>query len=117
MKQTCMLLTVHDLEIDLDEQRVSRAGQPIPLSPREYRLLELLARRCGRLVSSVLIWQHLHGDLTGYNPGRIAHAVRSLRDKIDKGFDPALIVTRWGSGYMLRADDALPGDRGQTEHR
>jgi DNA-binding response OmpR family regulator len=101
-----MVLKVHDLEIDLDEQRVSRSGQPIALAPREYRLLELLARRCGRLVNSVLIWQHFHGDLTHYQPSRISGYVRALRDKIDKGFDPALIVTRWGSGYMLRGDES-----------
>ena len=101
-----MLLKVHDLEIDLDEQLVFRSGRAIPLAPREYRLLELLARRRGRLVNSVLIWQHFHGDLTDYEPGRISAYVRALRDKIDKGFDPALIVTRWGSGYMLRDDPA-----------
>jgi two-component system copper resistance phosphate regulon response regulator CusR len=112
-----MLLKMHDLEIDLGEQRVSRSGRPITLSPREYRLLELLARRRGRLVSSVLIWQHLGGDLTGYDPARISYAVRTLRDKIDKGFGSALIVTRWGSGYMLRADAELPGNRGQADHR
>jgi two-component system copper resistance phosphate regulon response regulator CusR len=111
-----MLLRVHDLEIDLDGQRVSRSGRPIALSLREYRLLELLARRRGRLVSSVLIWQHLHGDLTGYTPGRISSAVRTLRVKIDKGFDSALIVARWGSGYMLRADDELDGERGRAAH-
>jgi DNA-binding response OmpR family regulator len=101
-----MLLKVHDLEIDLDERRVVRAGQPIALAPREYRLLELLVRRRGRLVNSVLIWQHFHGDLTGYDSGRISGYVRALRDKIDRGFDPALIVTHWGRGYMLRDDEA-----------
>jgi len=116
MKPTFMLLKVHDLEIDLDEQRVSRSGLPITLSPREYRLLELLARHRGRLVSSVLIWQHIHGDLTGYDPGRVPYAIRTLRDKIDKGFDSALIVKLWGSGYMLRAEE-LPGDRGQADPR
>jgi DNA-binding response OmpR family regulator len=102
-----MLLKVRDLEIDLDGQRVFRSGRPIALAPREYRLLELLARRRGRLVNSVLIWQHFHGDLTDYDAGRISGYVRALRDKIDKGFDPALIVTRWGSGYMLRDDEAV----------
>jgi two-component system OmpR family response regulator len=100
-----MVLKVYDLEIDLDEHRVTRSGQSIALAPREFRLLELLARRRGRLVNSVLIWQHFHGTLTNYDAARIAGYVRALRDKIDKGFDPALIVTRWGSGYMLRADE------------
>jgi DNA-binding response OmpR family regulator len=111
-----MLLRVHDLDLDLDERRVRRAGRPIKLTPREYRLLELLAQRCGRLVSSVLIWQHVYGDLAGYDPERIAYAVRRLRDKIDKGFDPALILARWGSGYMLRAEEP-PADRGQADRR
>jgi two-component system OmpR family response regulator len=102
-----MPLKVHDLEIDLDVQQVSRAGQPIALAPRDFRLLELLARHRGRPVSSVLIWQHFHGDLTDYDRGRVSYYVQALRNKIDKGFAPALIVTRRGRGYMLR-DDAAP---------
>jgi DNA-binding winged helix-turn-helix (wHTH) protein len=102
-----MPLKVHDLEIDIGQRRVSRAGQPITLTPQEYRLLELLARHRGRPVGSVLIWQHFHGDLDGYRPRRVCCCVRALRDKIDKGFAPALIVTRRASGYLLRDDAAL----------
>jgi two-component system OmpR family response regulator len=103
------MLTICDLKIDLDERRVSRAGQEIALGPREFQLLELLARRRGRVVGSVLIWQHFYGDLTDYEPNRISSYVRALRHKIDKGFDRPLLLTRWGSGYLLW-DDGQQGD-------
>jgi two-component system OmpR family response regulator len=103
------VLKICDLEVDLDERRVSRAGQEIALAPREFQLLELLVRHRGRAVGSVLIWQHFYGDLTDYEPNRIPTYVRALRHKIDKGFDRPLLLTRWGSGYLLQ-DDGQPGN-------
>src|SRR5262249_36753189 len=56
------VLRVHDLVIDTITHTVKRAGRVIPLTPREYTLLELLAYRQGRVVGRSVIWEHLYDD-------------------------------------------------------
>jgi DNA-binding response OmpR family regulator len=97
---------VHDLEINLATRTVTRGGRPIPLTPREFDLLQLLAYHQGRVVSRAVILEHLYeGDL-GERSNIVDVYIRYLRNKIDKGSDTPLILTRWGQGYMLRAQDA-----------
>jgi DNA-binding response OmpR family regulator len=97
------VLRAHDLEIDTNSRRVRRGGQSIELTPREFDLLLLLAQCQGRVVSRSTILEALY-DGPRDNPSNIVDVyIRYLRVKIDEGFDPPLILTRRGQGYLLRA--------------
>jgi DNA-binding response OmpR family regulator len=100
------VLRVHDLEIDTATRTVKRAGQPIHLTPREYALLQFLAFHRGRVVSRTMIWEHLYDEHDENTSNVVDVYIRYLRNKIDKGFEPPLILTRWGEGYLLRGDEA-----------
>ena len=98
------VLRIDDLEIDTAAHSVKRAGQLIHLTPREYALLQFLAFHRGRVVSRSMIWEHLYNEEDENTSNVVDVYIRYLRNKIDKGFDPPLILTRWGEGYMLRGD-------------
>ncbi len=98
-------LRCYDLEVDTAARTVRRAGQVINLTPREYALLELLAINQGKVVTHRMVWDHLYDEYDEGTPNLIAVFISYLRNKIDKGFDPPLILTRWGEGYMLRGPD------------
>ena len=97
-------IKVLDLTIDTAAREVQRAGQPIHLTPREYALLEFLAFHAGKVVTRTMIWEHLYDEYDENTSNVVDVYIRYLRNKIDKGFDPPLIQTKWGEGYMLRAD-------------
>lgn len=99
------MMKVYDLEIDTAAHNVKRAGQPIHLTPREYSLLEFLAFHRGKVVSRSMIWEHLYDEHDESTSNVVDVYIRYLRNKIDKGFSPPLILTRWGEGYMLRGDE------------
>ncbi len=96
------VLRLMDLELDLDRKIVTRGGQRIDLTTREYSLLEYLMINRGRVVSRVditeKVWD-LHFD-TGTNV--IDVYISYLRKKIDKNFEPKLLHTVVGMGYVLR---------------
>ncbi|MFO0880627.1 MAG: response regulator transcription factor [Gemmataceae bacterium] len=99
------VIRVHDLEIDTASRTVRRAGQVIALTPREYSLLEFLAFHRGKVATRTMIWEHLYDETDESTSNVVDVYIRYLRNKIDKGFDPPLILTRWGEGYLLRGDD------------
>jgi two-component system OmpR family response regulator len=99
--QPPVLLRVGDLELDPITHRVSRAGRPIRLQPRELRLLEYLMRQAGSVVTrSMLLEQvwHFHFDP---QTNVVDTQMSRLRAKIDKGFDRPLIHTVRGTGYKI----------------
>lgn len=101
-KNTDTVYTIGDLVINATEMKVSRNEKEIILTPKEYKLLELLATYGGRTVSKQTIAEQvwdLHFE-TGTNT--IEVYISFLRNKIDKGFDTALIHTRPGYGYYLK---------------
>ncbi len=101
-----LVYKVDDLEINASKMTVTRAGKLIDLTPKEYKLLELLARNNGRTVSKQAIAEQvwdLHFE-TGTNT--IEVYISFLRNKIDKGFDTPLIHTRHGYGYYLKETPA-----------
>ena len=106
------MLRCYDLEIDTAARTVRRAGQVIHLTPREYALLEFLAFHRGKVVTRSMIWEHLYDEYDENTSNVVDVYIRYLRNKVDKGFDPALILTRWGEGYMLRGDDDPPQQKG-----
>ena len=55
-----------------------------------------------------MIWEHLYDEQDESTSNVVDVYIRYLRNKIDKGYDPPLILTRWGEGYMLRGEDAAP---------
>jgi two-component system OmpR family response regulator len=83
-------------------RRVERAGTEIELRPREFALLELLMRNAGRVVSKTMILSQVWGY--DFDPGSnvVDVLVFRLRDKIDRGFTPALLHTVRGVGYVLK---------------
>src|SRR6516164_498163 len=99
------LLRVHDLEIDTSSRTVRRAGKELRLTPKEYALLEFLAFHRGKVVTRSMIWEHLYDEQDESTSNVVDVYIRYLRNKIDKGFDPPLILTRWGEGYLLRGDE------------
>ncbi|MCS7158872.1 MAG: response regulator transcription factor, partial [Gemmatales bacterium] len=99
------VIRVYDLEIDTAARRVKRGGKVIHLTPREYALLEFLAFHRGKVVTRPMIWEHLYDEYDENTSNVVDVYIRYLRQKIDKGFDPPLILTRWGEGYMLRGEE------------
>jgi DNA-binding response OmpR family regulator len=99
------VIRVHDLEIDTSSRSVKRGGKPINLTPREYSLLEFLAFHRGKVATRTMIWEHLYDEQDESTSNVVDVYIRYLRNKIDKGHEPALILTRWGEGYVLRGDD------------
>jgi two-component system copper resistance phosphate regulon response regulator CusR len=91
---------VADLEIDLPRHRAARAGKRLDLTPKEFVLLTLLARRCGEVLTRALIaeqvWDMRHGD-----SNVVDVQVRRLRAKVDEPFGRRLIHTVRGVGYVL----------------
>jgi DNA-binding response OmpR family regulator len=105
------VLRAYDLEIDTAARTVRRGGQVIHLTPREYALLEFLAYHRGKVVTRSMIWEHLYDEYDENTSNVVDVYIRYIRNKVDKGFDPPLILTRWGEGYMLRGDDDPPPAR------
>ena len=99
------ILRVHDLEIDTAARSVKRGGNSIPLTPREYSLLEFLAFHRGKVATRSMIWEHLYDEQDESTSNVVDVYIRYLRNKIDKGYDPPLILTRWGEGYMMRGEE------------
>jgi DNA-binding response OmpR family regulator len=102
------MLRCYDLEIDTAARTVKRSGQVIHLTPREYALLEFLAFHRGKVVTRSMVWEHLYDEYDDTTSNVVDVYIRYLRNKIDKSFEPALILTRWGEGYMLRGEDDPP---------
>jgi DNA-binding response OmpR family regulator len=99
------VLRVHDLEIDTAARTVKRAGKEIHLTPREYALLQFLAYHRGKVVTRSMIWEHLYDEHDENTSNVVDVYIRYLRNKIDKGYDVPLILTRWGEGYMMKGED------------
>ena len=99
------VLRIHDMEIDTAARTVRRGGQRIHLTPREYALLEYLAFHQGKVVTRPMIWEHLYDEEDENTSNVVDVYIRYLRNKIDRGFEKPLILTRWGEGYLLRSSD------------
>jgi len=102
-------LQVGDLSIDLLSRRVTRAGRAIDLRPREYALLEYLARHAGQVVSKTMILSRIWNYSFDPRTNVVDVLVHRLREKIDAGFETRLLHTRRGMGYVLEPESGSAG--------
>ncbi len=97
-------LSLDDLRVDLLARRVFRGKRELALTQKEFSLLEYLLRNKGRVLSRTQII----GNVWGYDfaPGTniVDVQIKSLREKVDAGFDRKLIHTVRGTGYIMKAD-------------
>lgn len=98
-------LTYADLFIDLDLMEVKRNGISIKLSPKEYNLLVYMTTNAGRVISRVEIAEKVWNTHFDTGTNFIDVYINYLRKKIDKDFEPKLIHTKPGVGFILT--DAL----------
>ena len=95
------ILRLADLELDLLRRRVSRAGKRIDLTAKEFALLELLLRRQGEVLPRSLITSQVWDMNFDSDTNVIEVAMRRLRAKVDDPFEPKLIRTVRGMGYVM----------------
>jgi two-component system copper resistance phosphate regulon response regulator CusR len=95
---------VADLVIDTGKHEVRRRDRMLDLTPKEYVVLEYLARNVGRVMSRTLITEYAWDY--HFDPGTniVDVVINRLRKKVDHGFRPKLIHTVRGVGYVLRAE-------------
>ena len=94
-------ITLGDLVIDTSACAVTRADEPVELTPREYALLEFLAFRRGQVVSRTQIEQHIYDERVEPASNVVDSAICTLRRKVDRPGAGSLIQTRRGLGYIL----------------
>jgi len=94
-------LQVGDLEMDLVSRTVKRGAKPIDLQPKEFALLEYLMRHAGHIVTRTMLLEKVWDYSFDPQTNVIDVHISRLRQKIDKGFDKALLHTIRGAGYSL----------------
>ena len=96
------ILRVADLALDTITHQAHRGGVAIELTAREYRLLEFLLRSPGRLCGRMMILEKVWDY--DFDPGTnlVDVYIRRLREKIDSNFEPKLLHTVRGAGYVLK---------------
>lgn len=99
------IFTLADLSVDCDSRIAKRNGTVIPLAGKEFDVLEYLIRNAGKVLSREKISHHIWNyDYEG-GSNVVDVYIRYLRRKIDEGFEPKLIHTVRGAGYVLRVNE------------
>ena len=108
-------LEVGELLVDTRTHQVWRANREIPLTTKEYALLEFFVRNEGRVVGRAEIAEHVWDE--SYDPftNVIEVYVNRLRRKIDEPFDHPLIHTRRGAGYVLTSSRGIGANRSSAD--
>ncbi len=96
------VIQVADLMLDKTAREVRRNHELIPLTPREFAILEYLIENVGRALSRNMIEKQVFGSPNDAGTNLVDVYIRRLRQKIDQGFSPVLIHTVRGVGYMLK---------------
>lgn len=99
------IVRIADLEINTSTHEVMRGGIHIPLSAREYALLEYLAYHKDNVVSRTDIVEHIYKEDTDMDSNIVDVYINYLRNKIDKDHKEKLIHTVRGAGYLLRSKE------------
>lgn len=98
------ILKFADLEMDLNSSLVSRAGQMIHLTYKEFQLLEYFLRNQEKVISKAEIAENIWEVEDENSSNLIEVYVNYLRKKVDRGFSSKLIHTQFGMGYILRQE-------------
>lgn len=98
------ILTVANLQLDLDKKLAIRDGNKIPLTAKEFILLEYFIRNKGRVLSRVELAEKVWDITFDTGTNVVEVYINILRKKIDKDYEPKLIQTRIGLGYVLNAE-------------
>ncbi|WP_072378345.1 response regulator transcription factor [Hyphomicrobium sp. NDB2Meth4] len=101
LKDTDTVLRVGDLEMDLIARSVTRAGDTIELQPREFRLLEVLMRNKGRVLTRTMLLERVWSFHFEPRTSVVETHISRLRTKIDRPYGSELIHTVRGSGYTM----------------
>jgi two-component system OmpR family response regulator len=95
--QTKSTIDIGDISIDMSQRTVYKEGHPVPLTPREYALVELLALHKGKLVSRTMIYDHIFDEEDDSLSNLVDVHIANVRKKLGKDF----IATRRGEGYQI----------------
>jgi DNA-binding response OmpR family regulator len=98
------VIRIADLEVDTLKRLARRGGAVVPLSAREYALLEYMASRAGHIVTRTELWEHVYDFAAEPGSNVLDVYISHLRRKIDDGHDKKLIHTKRGQGYLLGED-------------
>jgi DNA-binding response OmpR family regulator len=101
-KQNDKMLSFADLELNLDTKIVTRSGKPVNLTATEFRLTEYLLRNRNRVLSRMDILEYVWGVDFNMNTNVVDVYINYLRKKLDRNFEPKLIHTVVGMGYVLK---------------
>ena len=104
------LLTIGDLTMDIEQRRVTRGGEEIPLLPKEFSILEYLIRNKEKVLSREQIEDQIWNYEYSGSSNNVDGYMSRLRKKIDEGREQKLIHTMRGMGWVIRA----PRDEGGT---
>jgi DNA-binding response OmpR family regulator len=108
-------ITVADLVVDTAAQAVTRGGRRIPLTTKEYALVEFLARNAGRVVGRAAIAEHVWDETFDPFSNLIEVYVNRLRHKIDADSKLPLLHTRRGAGYLFGPEEEIAAGDDATE--
>ena len=99
------LISIANLELDIRKRRVTREGQRIDLTAKEFALMELFMRRRGEILPRALIASQVWDMNFDSDTNVVEVAIKRLRNKIDSNFTPKLIQNIRGIGYFLEVED------------
>jgi two-component system copper resistance phosphate regulon response regulator CusR len=99
------ILIYSDLEMNFDAHSVTRGGDKIDLTAREFALLEYLLRNHGKVISKADIAQKVWDSRFDMGTNVIEVFMTMLRKKVDKNYDTKLIHTQYGVGYVLKVEE------------
>jgi DNA-binding response OmpR family regulator len=95
------LIEVGNLRINLNSHSVTNKGREIPLSPKEYALLEYLAIHANQAIERITLLEHVWGDNTDLFSNTVDVHIRYLRQKMSDDQNPKIIQTVKNVGYIL----------------
>lgn len=99
------VLRYDELQVDLLSRRVDRSGRELDLQPREFKLLEVMLRHAGQVMTRTMLLEKVWDYRFDPQTNVIDVHISRLRQKVDKGFPYPLIHTVRGAGYSLRAPE------------
>lgn len=109
--QSESIITIEDVCIDTRTRTVTRGGEPIPLTAREYALVELLSLHQGELVSRTQIYDHIFDENDDSLSNLVEVHVSNIRKKLGKDF----IETRRGQGYIVTGSQSSVDNSDSSE--